>query len=128
MYMDPFSNGPFIGVSLMFTVVPLLMIGIVIYALANRVKENQYNQTQPQLSVPVRVVTKRQEVSTSHHHHESHVSHNSSTRYFITFEFESGDRKEFSVRGEVFGMVAEEDNGILCFQGNEFQGFERKRG
>ena len=47
------------------------------------------------------------------------------TRYYATFEVESGSRIELAVRGEEYGMLAEGDRGRLTFQGTRYQGFER---
>ena len=49
-----------------------------------------------------------------------------STTYYVTFEFESGDRSEFRVSGQEYGMLADEDLGILTFQGTRYLSFERK--
>ncbi|WP_338030915.1 DUF2500 domain-containing protein [Fervidibacillus halotolerans] len=51
----------------------------------------------------------------------------SSTSYFVTFEFESGDRKEFKLSGKDYGMLAEGDFGMLTFKGTRYLGFERKK-
>lgn len=51
----------------------------------------------------------------------------SSTTYYVTFEFGSGDRFEFAVGGPEFGMLAERDSGKLTFQGTRFLKFERWR-
>ncbi len=48
------------------------------------------------------------------------------TDYYLTFEVESGDRMEFEVEGEEYGLLAEGDRGILNFQGTRYLGFERK--
>ena len=40
----------------------------------------------------------------------------SRTWYYMTFEFESGDRAEFSVPSDVFGLSVEGDHGKLMFQ------------
>lgn len=115
------------GIGFFFTLVPMLMIAMIGYSIYSSMKEKAYNQSQPRLSVPAKVVVKRQDVSTTHHQHDEHTSHQSTTHYYVTFEFETGDRKEFSVTGAEFGMLAEEDQGTLSFQGNEYQSFERKR-
>ena len=47
------------------------------------------------------------------------------TSYHVTFEFDSGDRSEFSLSGSQYGMLAEADIGILTFQGTRYLGFER---
>ena len=54
-------------------------------------------------------------------------SHSSSTTYFVTFEFESGDRLEFHVSGKEYGILAEGDIGTLTFQGTRYLDFIRKK-
>lgn len=49
------------------------------------------------------------------------------TRYYVTFEFESGDRLELMVDGSEYGLLAEGDNGMLSFQGTRYLGFVRDR-
>ena len=49
------------------------------------------------------------------------------TRYFVTFEFESGDRLELKVDGSEYGLLAEGDCGMLSFQGTRYLGFVRGR-
>ena len=49
----------------------------------------------------------------------------SSTSYYVTFQVESGDRMELSVKSSEYGMLAEGDSGRLTFQGTRFLGFER---
>ena len=51
-----------------------------------------------------------------------------STFYYVTFQFESGDRTEFSLGGTQFGMLVEADIGMLTFQGTRYLGFERDNG
>ncbi|MEK1831278.1 DUF2500 domain-containing protein [Priestia megaterium] len=53
------------------------------------------------------------------HAHEHHHSHTSTT-YYVTFQFESTDRSEFTVSGHEYGMLAEGDEGMLTFQGTRF--------
>ena len=84
--------------------------------------------------MPARVVTKRQ--NTTRHSHPAagdasgaHGFHSTtSTSYYVTFEVESGDRIEFAVRGQDYGMLVEGDTGRLSFQGTRFLGFERNIG
>jgi predicted amidophosphoribosyltransferase len=92
------------------------------------VSEWSDNNEQPVLTVPVKVVTKREEVSTSSFNHGNNTasSLSSSTSYFVTFEFASGDRKEFSLSASQYGLLAENDTGELTFQGTRYQGFSRQ--
>ena len=46
-----------------------------------------------------------------------------STRYYVTFQVESGDRMEFSVSGREYGLLVEGDTGRLTFQGTRYLGF-----
>lgn len=55
-------------------------------------------------------------------------STSSSTWYYVTFQVESGDRREFSVTGSEYGMLAEGDTGKRSFQGTRYLAFERNEG
>ena len=43
--------------------------------------------------------------------------------YYITFEFADGQRKEFQVSGEMYGLFTEKDKGTLRYKGNKFVAF-----
>ena len=108
---------------IMFTVVPffigavfILVFGIIIWTIISNIKTNVKNNASPILTVPAQVVTKRTKVSGEHSH----------TSYFATFQVESGDRMEFQVPGNEYGLLAEDDFGLLTFQGTRFKKFERK--
>ncbi|QHQ61318.1 DUF2500 family protein [Anaerocolumna sedimenticola] len=120
----------------MFTIFPIifflmsiLIIGITVYNISRRVKQNTRNNNSPVLTVEATVTSKRTDV-TSHHH--SNVSDNSmdhyssSTWYYTTFQVESGDRMELQVTGTEYGLLAEGDVGKLTFQGTRYLGFVRK--
>ena len=81
------------------------------------------NNNSPRLTVEAKVVAKRDEFYRGHHSSHHHTA--SRTTYYVTFEFESGDRLELEVDGSEYGMVVEGDNGKLTFQGTRFLGFER---
>ncbi|MGI6608661.1 MAG: DUF2500 domain-containing protein [Erysipelotrichaceae bacterium] len=49
------------------------------------------------------------------------------TAYYLTFELNNKERKEFTVSGAEYGMLAESDYGLLTFQGTRFISFERKK-
>ena len=80
------------------------------------------NNHSPKLSVAARVVSKREDVS--HHTSDDHM-HTTYTHYYATFEVESGDRMEFELRGNEYGLLAEGDLGKLTFQGTRYLSFER---
>lgn len=117
----------------MFTIMPVFFIivfvlAILIFALTifKGLKQWQNNNAQPVLIVPAKLVTKRENSSSSHHTDTDGISHDDiNTTYYITFEVESGSRMEFNVPGHEYGLLAEGDFGKLKFQGTRFLGFER---
>lgn len=123
------------GFSIMESIFPLiflLMFGFVLYTLissiAARAQEKRKNDASPRLTVPAAVVTKRAQVGTTHHRNavtntgETYYN----TKYFATFQFESGDRLELSVSPGEYGMLVEGDRGQLSFQGTRYLGFVRQ--
>ena len=132
--VDPYAMG---GGDAMFQMVPIfigiifvIVIGSILISVFKGVGEWQKNEQSPKLSVPAVVTSKRIDVtkrSNMHHHNDNHHHHSSSThtKYFVTFEFESGDRSEFHVSGKEYGLLSEDDNGVLSFQGTRYLGFER---
>lgn len=108
---------------ILFSFIPIIVMlgfvvvfGIIIFAIITRVKTGIKNNNSPRLSVPAKVKGKRIHVRGDHSH----------TTYYVTFEVQSGDRMEFKVTGEEYGILAEEDLGILTFQGTRFISFERQ--
>ncbi|TYS16599.1 DUF2500 domain-containing protein [Rossellomorea vietnamensis] len=133
-------SDPFAGGDLMFQVVPIfigiifiIVIGSILFSGIKGISQWNKNEQSPKLSVQAFVKSKRTHVarrSSVHSDHDIHHHHSSSsdTKYFVTFEFESGDRSEFHVSGKEFGLLSEEDFGKLTFQGTRYLGFERDRG
>lgn len=110
----------------MFTLVFVLVIGLFIYAVVQAIARKQKNDASPRLTVLARVVSRRQEVTHHARNMNDGVYHTSSTtRYFVTFQVESGDRMELQLDGSDFGMIAEGDEGRLSFQGTRFLDFQR---
>lgn len=110
----------------MFTLVFVLVIGLFIYAVVQAIARKQKNDASPRLTVLARVVSRRQEVTHHARNMNDGVYHTSSTtRYFVTFQVESGDRMELELDGSEFGMIAEGDEGRLSFQGTRFLDFQR---
>lgn len=114
------------GLSLIVSLLPtffcIIIFTLVIIQAVRGIRQWHTNNQSPRLSVAARVVSKR--TQTHHHHHDNHM--HTSTNYYVTFEFESGDRMEFPVRGSDYGMMAEGDRGTLFFQGTRFLDFTRK--
>lgn len=102
------------------TLIFIIVFGTIIFTIIKGLSQWNKNNNSPKLSVPAQVVTKRSKTSGG--------SGNSaaSTSYYITFQVESGDRMELKLSGKEYGLLAEDDLGILTFQGTRFHTFERK--
>lgn len=110
----------------MFMIMFVLVIGTFVVVIVRGVFTWNKNNHSPRLTVNATIVTKREDVSYHHHHHEHAAYHmSSSTTYYVTFQVDSGDRIEFAVTGQEYGMMAEGDQGRLNFQGTRFLSFER---
>lgn len=48
------------------------------------------------------------------------------TLHFATFEDDNGDRRELSLSGSQYGLIAEGDYGLLHYQGQRFLSFVRE--
>lgn len=106
-----FSIGP-----ILFVIVFVLVIGIIMASIFSSVKQGIKNNNSPLLTVPAKVVSKRMHVQGDHSH----------TTYYATFEVQSGDRMELGVNGTEYGMLVEQDLGLLSFQGTRYVSFERQ--
>ena len=108
----------------MFNLVPIF-IGIIfiivfssiIIAIFSSLKRGIKNNNSPLLTVPAKVVSKRMHVRGERSH----------TTYYVTFEVQSGDRMEFHVDGDDYGLLVEQDLGLLSFQGTRYISFERQK-
>ena len=114
--------------SVMFSVFPMVfglmfcfVIGMFGFVFFNLIRQNRRNNASPRLSVPATVVAKR-----DHHSHRHNNGHHHYTHYYVTFQFESGDRLELSVQGSEYGLLCEGDRGTLTLQGTRYLGFERE--
>ena len=105
---------------LIFAIIFIAVIGMFIVIAVRGILQWSKNNSSPRIPVQARVVTKRTHTS------GGMDNTSASTSYYITFEFLSGDRKEFYVPYREYGLIAEKDNGILTFQGTRFISFERK--
>lgn len=120
---DIFDGGIF---GIMFALVFVLIFGMIVFQIIKSISIWNKNNHSPRLTVDATVVTKRENVSHSHHGGANEMSHTTtSTTYYVTFQVESGDRIELRLSGTDYGMIAEGDRGKLTIQGTRFLGFER---
>ncbi|NMO97577.1 DUF2500 domain-containing protein [Paenibacillus lemnae] len=128
---DHFSEGPGPAFGFMFTLVPIF-IGIVFIIVIGGIVFNgvryMKNAKSPRSSEYARIISKRTEVRGSgHHHHGSdHTGGSARTHYYITLEFDNGERKEYLDVKKLYGLVAEGDTGYASIQGDWIVAFERE--
>ncbi len=99
-----------------------VFISIVVTAIRSA-KQNSINNASPVLNVTATVIAKRTEIRSFRGNNMHHSR--TRTNYFATFQVESGDRMEFSITGEQWGLLLESDIGVLTFQGTRFLEFNR---
>jgi len=104
----------------------LAVLAIIGIAIAKGIAQWSRNNGSPVLSVEARVVNLRMRVSGGMHTAGDNLSVSGAlTDYYATFEVESGDRMEFAVGGEEYGLLSKDDTGSLTFQGARYLGFQR---
>jgi hypothetical protein len=108
-----------------FVLVFLLIAGVVIFGIIKSVRQSAKNDQQPVLTVPAKLVTKRLDSTPSRSHERMNQTNRNFTLYYVTFRVHSGDRMEFQIASEEYGLLAEGDEGQLTFQGTRYKGFQR---
>ncbi len=102
----------------------ILFFIFVIFSFAQKTKQTIANKKQPILLEEVVVVAKRTRML--RHKMGSSMTYRNVTRYYITFQFQDGNREEFLVPGTDYGMIIENDRGSLKYQGTDFISFIRE--
>lgn len=99
------------------------VFGLVFYRIISTWRKDQRS---PRLTVVATVVAKRGHTSRDSYCRTCEVQPSQvSTSYYVTFQFESGDRLELHVPSREIGYLIEGDRGMLTFQGTRFLSFER---
>lgn len=123
-----FENG-FETMQILVPIVFLVVIGIILTMAVKGIIVWNKNNHSPRLTVDAVIVSKREDVSGHSHNMVGNSTgihgYHTYTSYYVTFQFDSGDRLEFSIEGTEYGMLAEGDRGKLTFQGTRYLGFER---
>ena len=112
---------------LMFLVVFIFIISTIVGSLVSGAKRKHKNDQSPRVTADAKVVSKRMQVGQNRQSSGDNDMMRSYTysKYFVTFEFESGDRLELPVDGSEYGLLVEGDAGKLSFQGTRYLGFQR---
>ena len=111
---------------IMFFLVFFLVMSTFVVTIGKSVLQWNKNNHAPRLTVPATIVAKR--TNHTRHRHSgagNHHHYHTSTTYYVTFQFESGDRMELNLEGSEYGLLIEGDRGNLTFQGTRYLGFER---
>ena len=113
--------------SIMFTIMFVVVIGAFVVTAIRGIGEWNKNNHSPRLTVEAEVVSRRMDVSHRRHRGAGNHRHtHTSTHYYVTFQVASGDRMEFHVSGQEYGLLVEGDRGTLSFQGTRYLNFERE--
>lgn len=119
--------GMFSFISFIFPIFFIAIFGIFIFTAVKGIGQWSSNNKQPVLTVAAKLVAKRTNISRHSHNHDNNMHSSTSTTYYATFEVESGDRMEFHISGNEYGILVEGDVGKLTFQGTRYHSFERIR-
>ncbi len=96
-----------------FAVAVLAILSVVFKGLS----EWSSNNAAARESVEAVVIAKRSSVSGG--------KNSTSTSWHVTFELPGGERREFVINGDEYGLLAEGDSGQLDSQGTRYLGFSR---
>lgn len=117
---------------LVFPVMCIAVIAIVIFSFAKGMQEWNDNNKAPLLIVAAKVVGKRQNTVQRNQPNAGDMSgaHGYTvimdTTYYVCFEIENGDTREFIVDWSKYNILSEGTEGNLSFKGTKFISFESK--
>ncbi|MDZ5472810.1 DUF2500 domain-containing protein [Bacillus sp. 31A1R] len=120
MFVDDPTGG-----DLMFQIVPIfigiifiIVIGFIIINIIKGFSQWSSNNQSPILIEKAKVVTKRTAV-------RGGGETRAYNEYYVTFQMDNGERVEFKVKDNDYGMLVEGDEGMLNFQGTRYLNFKR---
>lgn len=110
---------------LVFSFLPLGIIGLVLFLVLRGVNKRRMQMPgqpgQPAVfSVPARILARRGGPG-----HDPQMAPAAPAWFFVTFEFQNGERLELPVSEADFALLVEGDYGTLTFAGQKFLGFVR---
>ncbi|MDP1511113.1 DUF2500 domain-containing protein [Paenibacillus sp. CMAA1739] len=105
--------------NMIFFIVLGLIAIVIITGIVKTIGAGLSNQEAEQVQRSCKVVDKRTRVR------GGSGDFSASTDYYITFEFEGGERKELKVKGTDFGMIVIGDRGEVHYKGTRFLEFVR---
>ncbi|MGO0059868.1 DUF2500 domain-containing protein [Brevibacillus fluminis] len=114
-----FFHNDFFGPPWWFLLFAGIVIAMIAFTLLKGVAQWMSNNASPVETAMATVIGKR--TSTSGGHNTSVTTH-----YYVTFQFENQERREFAVSGKEYGMLVENDTGLLTYQGTRYKGLQRR--
>jgi hypothetical protein len=102
-----------------FSAIFILIIGVFLFIIVKGLSTWMSNNAAAVRTDACRIVSKRTRVS------GGSGDSSASTWYYITFEFDDGQRMELQVRGSEYGLIAEGDTGEVTYQGTRYHEFRR---
>lgn len=137
MGFDSFNT----GFNLISGIIPIFFVIIFILIIVGIISSGaRYakNSKSPRESRYATIISKRMDVRHRTTHHATYHNDNfnddfartssSRTDYYITLEFDNGERREYLDVKELFGLVREGDVGYAAVQGEWIVAFERSPG
>lgn len=103
-----------------FVLVAGIILLVILVTIIQGIRIWMSNNASPILTHPAKIIGKR--TKTSGGGNDTSVS----TSYYITFELSDGARLEFHVNGNEYGLLVEQDTGVLTYQGTRYKGFARR--
>lgn len=127
---DKIFNIGFGGVAVMITIGIIVFAVIFINVIVSSIKNYKKNNKSPRLTVTAKVISKRADITSYGHMHtadnDSLGYHSDiTTWYYVAFQVDSGDRMEFCIPENEYGLLIEGDTGKLTFQGTRYISFDR---
>ncbi|MGD7044581.1 DUF2500 domain-containing protein [Jeotgalibacillus proteolyticus] len=116
------SNFMLTGVPIFIAIVFIIVFGIIVFTAFKGISVWSSNNRAPREQEEALVLSKRTENRSIGGNQHPRTT----TYYYLTFEFINGTRKEFQVKGNEFGLLAEGDKGTLDYQGTRFHDFVRE--
>lgn len=124
------GGGGFELISTLFPIFFIIILALIIFSMIRSGARYANNASSPRESVYATITSKRMDVQFYSHtdaNDQMHTTNSSHTYYYITLQFDNGERKEYLDVKNIYGLVAEGDTGYAATQGEWIVAFERNQ-
>lgn len=121
-----FGGGFFGGMPPFFMIIFVFTMGIFMFTIISGIKNYHKNASSPILTEHARIIAKRTDVRRSSSMNDNNMHGRTTTRYYVTFETDAGQRIELKMNGREYGLLVEGDSGELIYQGEWYKDFKRE--